>query len=64
MRPKQNGLYLALLPERGDPVIPWRFVSEGALMEEVMVPGSGVYHMVVSNRSLFAKARFSEIQPK
>jgi len=53
VRPRQAGLWLALLPKEGNPLLPFATVPVGGMPHlEVLVPGSGVYTVQLENRNL------------
>ena len=61
VRPAQSGLWLALLPKEGEPLLRSSAVPLGGTprSEEVHVPGSGVYTVLVENRNLVTTVCFS-----
>ncbi|KAL1519469.1 hypothetical protein AB1Y20_022989 [Prymnesium parvum] len=59
VKPNRAGLWHALLPKEGEPVLPFGAVYVGAPAEEVHVPGSGVYTVQLENRNLLSSVCFS-----
>ena len=43
VQPKSSGLYLSVLPERGEALLRCKHIPMGAPVEELVIPGSGVY---------------------